>query len=266
MTKASQAAVKESGSEDTIIRNDRNLATAGAAIGIIHINSNYPLIPGNSQNATTFHFPVRYQQVEGLTPADLMSGSKSGAAQVVQAAQKLEKTGVGAVIGACGSFINYQSVIADKLEIPVFSSILLTAPLLLSSLGRNRKLAIIFASADSFTSNAREQCGLGDNARLVIADCCELDAFQPILQNSNYLNSLELEAQLAELAAALVRDHPDIGAIMLQCSEFPPYAFRIQEVTGLPVYDITTLIRWVYSGLLRRPFPGTSRPEGHYFL
>ena len=35
---------------------------------------------------------------------------------------------------------------------------------------------------------------------------------------------------------------PEIAAIVLECTNMPPYADAVRAATGLPVHDITTLI------------------------
>ncbi len=51
--------------------------------------------------------------------------------------------------------------------------------------------------------------------------------------------------------------HPEIGAIVLECTNMPPYRADIQALTGVPVFDITTLVRMVHEavrhGLAPRP-------------
>ena len=44
-------------------------------------------------------------------------------------------------------------------------------------------------------------------------------------------------------------EHPEIGAIVLECTNMPPYAADVQAATGLPVFDITGLIRMVHAAL-----------------
>jgi hypothetical protein len=41
---------------------------------------------------------------------------------------------------------------------------------------------------------------------------------------------------------------------LIQCSDLPPYAAAIQRATGLPVFDMVTLIDHVRAALKRRPF------------
>ncbi len=41
----------------------------------------------------------------------------------------------------------------------------------------------------------------------------------------------------------------DLGAILLECSELPPYSADVQKITGLPVFDFVSMIRFMYMGL-----------------
>ena len=82
-------------------------------------------------------------------------------------------------------------------------------------------------------------------------------------------DELELDVDLAReehvrVARRLVAEHPDIGAIVLECTNMPPYAADIQRETGRPVFDITSLGRHdrhaLAGGRLPRapPDPGSS--------
>ena len=55
-------------------------------------------------------------------------------------------------------------------------------------------------------------------------------------------------------ARDLVARHPEVGAIVLECTNMPPYAAAVQQATGLPVYDIYSLITWFHAGLRPRVF------------
>ena len=70
---------------------------------------------------------------------------------------------------------------------------------------------------------------------------------------------LDFEAVTAEVVAVvqtLVRDHPDVGALLFECVDLPPYAHVVQAAVGLPVFDMTTLIGHVHAALVRNPFTG----------
>jgi len=73
-------------------------------------------------------------------------------------------------------------------------------------------------------------------------------------------NELELDVDLAReehvrVARRLVSEHPDVGAIVLECTNMPPYAADIQRETGRPVFDIVSLVTLVHGGLVAGQSP-----------
>src|SRR5438093_1158496 len=51
------------------------------------------------------------------------------------------------------------------------------------------------------------------------------------------------------VARRLVGEHPDIGALVLECTNMPPYTADIQRETGLPVFDIVSLVTLAHRAL-----------------
>lgn len=239
-----------------IVHNRERRSVVGQDIGILHIESGYPLVPGNAQNATTFDFPVHYECVSGLAIPDLLSGDSSGEALIVDAARRLERAGCRAIVGACGSFANYQTAVAAAVAVPAFTSVMLLVPMLLKSLAPDRRLAILFASAHAYTDRVRHECAIPEDNRIVVAEARSLPAFAPILANEAELDSGALEAETSQLVADLVANDPNIACVVLQCSELPPYAAAIQARIGVPVVDVVTLINWAHGISVRTRYDG----------
>jgi Asp/Glu/hydantoin racemase len=227
---------------------------AGFHVGILVLDTVHELVLGNVQHARSFDFPVLYEVVRGVSWAALMQGDQSARDIIVERARALEGAGVDVVVGACGSFANYQAEVAAAVNVPVFLSILLEVPLLLRALPRERQLGILFASTTSFTDRVREQCGIAQTDRIVAIGADALPAFRPIAEQAGVLDDLGLRDSLVELVRASLRDHPRIGAWLLQCSDLPPYAAAIQRATGLPVFDMVTLIRHLHEASDRHRF------------
>jgi hypothetical protein len=59
------------------------------------------------------------------------------------------------------------------------------------------------------------------------------------------------DAQAATLQAAqnLLRRHPAVAAIVLECTNMPPYADAVRRATGRAVHDVTTLLRGRWAAL-----------------
>lgn len=56
--------------------------------------------------------------------------------------------------------------------------------------------------------------------------------------------------------AGIMAQFPETGAILLECSDMPPYAYAVQAATKLPVFDFTTLIRWMQTSVCQTPYHG----------
>jgi hypothetical protein len=241
---------------DVQVSVPKGQAVAGSAIGILVVDLWYPYLPGNVANASTFSFPVLYKILEGSTGAQILSGDPVLLDMIVDGGRELEKQGVRAIVGACGYFGHFQKEAAAILDVPVYLSSVLQIPVIRRGLKPNHKVGVICASADSLTPRLLSQCGVYDSSDIVIAGAQDLPEFQRILQCAGSFNSRKTEEQLVALARQFVSDNPDIGAILLECSDMPPYAWAIQKAVGLPVFDFVTLINWVHYAVLRRPFAG----------
>ena len=55
------------------------------------------------------------------------------------------------------------------------------------------------------------------------------------------------EENTVKLAGDLIDEYPDVGALVVECTVLQLYSRAFQEATGLPVYDITTLVKMVQS-------------------
>jgi hypothetical protein len=230
--------------------------TAGFSIGMLVLDTKHRLSPGNLQNAASFSFPILYHVVRDISGPALMHGDPAAAEPIVAGARILESQGVQAIVGACGSFANYQTVVAGAVKIPVFMSILLEVPLLLRTLPPKRALGIVFAKTVTFTERVRHECGIQSTERIVALGADGISAFQTILAQRGEFDDAELQAGLVTLIERSLAEHPHIGAWLLQCSDLPPYAHAIARATGLPVFDMIGLIHRIHAALSPRAYTG----------
>ncbi len=228
--------------------------TAGFAIGIIAVHLIYPKLPGNVANATTYPFPVLYKEVF-FEIEELFEGSESIKNQVIEAAKYLEDQGVRAIIGACGYFAHFQEAVREAVNVPVFLSSLCQLPLIKTGISDKKKIAIFAASGDSINDELLSKIGT-DSKRLLIQDIGHLESFAGIRYGSTEFDNKKLTEELTGVAEKLVSENNDIGAILLECSDLPPYARAIQAATGLPVFDFNTMIDMVYHSVVQKTYFG----------
>lgn len=246
--------------------NDKKLyswegrGATGFSLGIIELTVNIAFHPGDINNASTFDFPVRFESLGEVDPHWVVSSEPHPEIikRSIAAAKRLELKGVRAVMGNCGFFGNYQEVVAAELNVPFFGSSLLQTQMVLATVRPDQKVGILTANGEQLkAAPALEQCGVSDMDRIVIYGLeNEPEMSASVLGVSGNLNPAKLERDLLKVGAQMVQDHPEIGAIILECSEFPPHAFKLQELTKRPMWGFTTLAYWIHAGLIRHPYSG----------
>jgi aspartate/glutamate racemase len=230
----------------------------GESIGILILDARYPCVPGNVGNASTFPFPVRYKVVKDASIERLLARrDKSLLQPFLDAALELQHEGVKAITGACGFMALFQREVTEAVEVPVFLSSLLQIPFIFQILRRTRKVAVITADSQALTPQHFSSVGVTKEMPLAIAGMQDQPEFrQAVLEERGTLDSELIQQEVVGVAQKLVRDHPDAGAILLECSDLPPYAQAIQKDTNLPVFDFFTMIHYVHTALVRKAFDG----------
>ena len=61
---------------------------------------------------------------------------------------------------------------------------------------------------------------------------------------------------MIKVAKRMVEENPDVGAIVLECTNMPPFTMAVQKATGLPVFDIIGLIKYVHDALAPTGYNG----------
>jgi hypothetical protein len=121
-----------------------------------------------------------------------------------------------------------------------------------------RAVGVLTVDASSLTAEHLAGAGINPELPLVIAGLEGGKEFTRVLLG----DQLELDVDIARdehvaIARSLVRDHPEVGAIVLECTNMPPYRADIQRETGVPVFDIVSLVTMVHdalaSGVAPRP-------------
>lgn len=230
---------------------------SGYSVGILYLdNCWYPVLPGNVANLSTYNFPVRLKKVPDCTTSRLLNGDETLVESVIKAAKELEEEGARAISSACGFFGNFQAEVAEAVDIPVYLSSVIQVPWIKTGLKRNQKIGVLTAFADGMSDRLFQQCGVNDRNSLVIKDLSNFTEFSCILENRGTFDNEKVREEVVSAAIDMVNENPDIAAILLECSDLPPYAADIQRHVKLPVYDFISLINWVHHATSQRPYHG----------
>lgn len=241
---------------NTRIRTLDHQQISGYSVGIVYIeNVNYPLIPGNVVNAYTYDFPVRMAPVKNLTNDRLFNADPTIKDDIIAAARHMvEKEGVRAICSACGFFGNYHKDVAAALDVPVAMSSLVQIPWIRMLLKPDQKIGILTANGDSLNENLLRNCGVEDMSDLVIRGMENTREFSAVVDMRPEFDNEVARQEIVEGALELTDEN--VGAILLECSDMPPYAADIQAATQVPVFDFITLIKWLHNAVMQRPYCG----------
>jgi len=235
----------------------------GPTVGILQLPANIPMLPGDMGNPTTFNFPVLYELIEEIDPFWVLAAEPHPVVmeKVIAACKRLTMQGVRSIIGNCGFFANYQPEVAKSLDpgVQFFNGSLMQVPMLLNSVGSDKKVGVLTANAELLIpSPALKNCGVSDKdmSRVVIVGNEKGKEMNRITGETGSFNPKALEQELVALATKMIENHPDIGAVVLECTEFPPYAHAIQDAIRRSVWDFVTMTNFMHAGAMRAPFTG----------
>ncbi|WP_421994698.1 aspartate/glutamate racemase family protein [Reyranella sp.] len=230
-------------------------AIYGAPLGILMLEARFPRIPGDMGNAATWPFPVLYRVVRGASPERVvMQGARGLLQDFVAAATDLVDLGAEAITTNCGFLSIFQREIAAAVGVPVATSSLMQVPWVQATLPPGRRVGIVTVSAGSLTPAHLEAAGVPLDAPIAGTENGR-EFFRVLIKGEKQDMDVDLAREdVVGAGRELVARHPEIGAIVLECTNMPPYAAALQAAVGLPVYDIYSLVTWFHAGLRPRAF------------
>ncbi len=209
-------------------------------LGILMLDTRFPRIEGDIGNAASFDFPVIYRTMTGIGPADAVSAHPDRPrvlAALKANAEALASEGVVGLSTSCGFLALYQKELETLSPVPVATSALL----LITTL-EGKRAGVITASAENLTP--AHLAAVGAPVDTPVAGMPADGAFAAtFLRNGLTLDRDAVERETVAAGAALLRQHPDVDAIVLECTNLPPYKPALGRALGVPVYDVLDLLR-----------------------
>ena len=230
-------------------------AIYGAPLGILMLEARFPRIPGDMGNGTTWPFPVLYRVVSGASPEKVvLKGAAGLLPDFIDAAKDLVRLGAEAITTNCGFLSLFQKEIAAAVGVPVATSSLMQVPWVQATLPPGKRVGLVTVSGSTLTPAHLEGAGVPLDAPIAGTENGR-EFFRVLIKGEKDDMDIALaEQDVVGAGKALVEKHPEIGAIVLECTNMPPYAAALQAEVGLPVYDIYSMITWFHAGLRPRAF------------
>ncbi|WP_375698046.1 aspartate/glutamate racemase family protein [Pseudophaeobacter sp. TrK17] len=226
----------------------------GAAVGILMLETQFPRIHGDMGNALTWDFPVHYRVVRGATPDLVVRNDPTQLVDLfIEAGRDLVAMGCDGITTNCGFLALIQEQVKAALGVPVATSSLMQVPMVQALLPTGKRVGVLTISKETLTPAHLRAAGAPEDTPVGGTDglrCFTGD----ILGDAAAIDFEACRLDMIDGARALVADNPDLGAIVLECTNMVPYARDLRRVTGLPVFSIQSFVTWFQAGLMPRRY------------
>ena len=230
-------------------------AIYGASIGILMLEARFPRIPGDMGNALSWPFPVHYRVVRGASPDRVVRRRAEGLLDAfIEAGRELVADGADGITTNCGFLSLFQPELAEALGVPVATSSLMQAPLIQATLPPGKRVGILTISGETMTAEHLAKAGVPADTPVMGTEGGN-EFTRVILDNEPRLDIEAARRDMIEAAHAFTAANPDLGAILLECTNMVPYAADVRAATGLPVHSIHNFICWFQASLTPPRFP-----------
>jgi hypothetical protein len=138
----------------------------------------------------------------------------------------------------------------------MLTSALLQVPLVARMIRPDQQVAVLTERAAKLTEQHFEAVGWSARDLPVVVEGLSEQAVFPgvFIGNSPEADLEVLERELVALARRVVQQHPRVGAIVSECTNFVPFSQAMRAAAGVPVFDLYTLVTQVYQATIGRDF------------
>ncbi len=248
------------------IETRKNRRCYGMGLGIIIVDDDYPGFPGDVRNASAYPFPIQYEVAQGVDIQKLVREPDKTPclAPICRAARNLRHMGCRAIAAECGYFGYFQKEISAVVDIPVFMSSLLQGPWARQLIGPEKVVGLMVAAREFVTDALFDAVGISLDQGYVVAGamddytCPEFDHLWSKNGRTDPPSAVYKTAEhdFVEAGVRFFKSHPNMGAMVLECTGFPPFARALQRCIDIPVFSWGTLLDYAYSVVAHRDYYG----------
>ena len=248
------------------IRARKDRYCYGMGLGILVLDEIYPGFPGDVRNASSYPFPVQFEIVQGINIRSLViEKDKTPCLEpILRAARKLERIGCRAIAAECGYFAYFQREVAACVSIPTFMSSLLQVPLAQQIVNPDQVVGILLADLRYITDHHLESVGISLGSNYVLGgamddfECQEFDNLwsDDIRSSTPMADYGKAEREFLSVAIRFFHKYSNMGAMVLECTGFPPFARALQRDIEIPIFSWGTLLDYAFSVVVHRDYYG----------
>ncbi|KAL7421328.1 hypothetical protein Q5752_004213 [Cryptotrichosporon argae] len=240
------------------------MSTKTRKLGVLQLNTAFSRPPGDVSNPATWgDVPVVVRVVEEAT-SELVVGGGWGKQLVdafARAGQKLiEEENCVAFVTSCGFLATMHPLLAQRLPYMGTSSLIQVAWLqnqVHPGPDSAQSVGVVTFKRSALTE--KHLTSVGAHADTPITGLPETTdpaqgIFKAVLECRIPYDYEGMEAEVVSAALELVKANSKVKAIVLECTNMPPFTHAVEKATGLRVWDVVTLGKWLYHGATPRDF------------
>jgi len=228
----------------------------GASVGILMLDTVFPRIPGDFGNAATWPFPVMYRVVRGASPQRVVRERADGLLDAfIESGKQLIADGADGLTTTCGFLSLFQNELAQAVDVPVAASSLMQVPAVQRLLPSGKRVGVMTVSRENLTADHLAAAGAPVDTPIAGTETGR-EFFHFIMENRPTMDVNACRLDLLDAGRQLVSDHPDVGAVVLECTNMGPYASELRRELGIPIFSGISFINWFQSGLLPPLYSG----------
>ena len=218
------------------------------------LETRFPRICGDVGNAISFDFPVLYKVVPGATSYRVVRERGEGLDDAfANAAKELVQIGADGIGTSCGFLSLFQDKLANVAGVPVATSSLMQVPWVQRTLPPDKRVGIITISSGTLTPAHLVAAGAPIDTPVIGTEGGK--TFTKSITGGSH--TLDVNASRLDIVAAgheLIKRHPEIGALVLECTNMGLFSRHLNHSLGVPVFDILNLLIWFQVRLRPRRF------------
>ena len=212
-------------------------------LGVLMLDTQFPRPEGDIGHPSAFGVPTRRCIVKGAWPDKVVqsgAGLRKGrvVTPMLQLVRRLAQDGAKAITTSCGFLVLLQKEMQAQVKIPVITSSLLQLPALLAL---NAKVGVLTISSSKLGVEHLRAAGVPRErmADVVIQGVDAKGEFATaILGNRAEMDLEKAGAEVVAAAIALKTREPSLTAVVLECTNMPPYRAAVEAATGMKTWAL----------------------------
>lgn len=205
---------------------------------VLQLDTTFPRHPGDVASPETYQVPITVERIPKASVAKIVNVRPDQYdITPFQDACRNIKTGLG--VSSCGFLGYWQDNLAQSCARPFISSALIDLPQCQQHY-QDDEMAILTFNEDVLSTSLYKPLLSGFNGKL-IGLTPQMHLREVISQDLPHLDHQKAEAELLELLAPFLASGR-IKALILECTNLPPYKTAIKSAFSVEIYDILTSI------------------------